>query len=206
MHPDLDAPDRPSDHVAGEERRVLGIALALNATMFVVGLAAGLWAQSMGLIADSLDMLADALAYGLSLAAIGRAPIFKVRVAQVSGTLLALLGAGVVVDVVRRSIEGSDPESRAMLATAALSLVVNAVVIRMLTRLRRGEVHLHAAWLFTRADVIANLGVILSGLLVLLTGSRYPDLVVGLAIGVYVIREAFEILGRARDAQTAGAA
>jgi Co/Zn/Cd efflux system component len=169
--------------------------------MFVVGLAAGIWAQSMGLVADSLDMLADALAYGLSLAAIGRAPLFKARIARVSGTLLGLLGTGVVIDVVRRTIEGSDPESRIMLVTASLSLAVNAVVIRMLSRLRRGEVHLHAAWLFTRADVIANLGVIFSGLLVLLTGSRYPDLVVGLAIGIYVIREALEILHRAREAR-----
>jgi divalent metal cation (Fe/Co/Zn/Cd) transporter len=38
-------------------------------------------------------------------------------------------------------------------------------------------------------------------LLVSLTGSRYPDLVVGTAIGVYVIKEAFEILGEAREAR-----
>lgn len=188
-------------HTAGDERRVLCIALALNATMFVIGLGAGLWAESMGLIADSLDMLADAFAYGLSLAAIGRVPLFKARVARISGTLLALLGAGVVIDVIRRALEGSDPESGIMLATAALSLVVNAIVIRMLTRFRRGEVHLNAAWLFTRADVVANVGVMLSAVLVLVTGSRYPDLVVGLVIGVYVIREAMEILERAREAR-----
>ena len=43
-----------------DQRRVLVIALALNATMFVVGLIAGLIAQSSGLLADALDMLADA--------------------------------------------------------------------------------------------------------------------------------------------------
>jgi Co/Zn/Cd efflux system component len=65
----------------------------------------------------------------------------------------------------------------------------------MLGRFREGEVHLRATWIFTRVDVIANIGVIASGLLVSLTGSRYPDLVAGTAIGVYVIKEAFEILG-----------
>ena len=176
-------------------------ALGLNATMFVVGLAAGLIAESLGLIADSLDMLADALAYGLSLAAISRPALFKARVARLSGTLLLLLGAGVVLDVARRTWLGSDPESGVMMVTAALSLAVNAYVIRLLTRFRRGEVHLRAAWLFTRADVVANIGVIVSGLLVLLTGSRYPDLIVGLAIGAYVIREALEILENARRAR-----
>jgi Co/Zn/Cd efflux system component len=168
--------------------------------MFVVGLGAGLLGESLGLIADSLDMLADALAYGLSLAAIGRPSMFKVRVARMSGTLLLVLGLGVVVDVARRALAGSDPEAGIMLATALLSLVVNATVIRMLTRFRRGEVHLRAAWIFTRADIVANLGVILSAILVFLTGSRYPDLVVGLAIGGYVIREAVEILQRAGQA------
>lgn len=182
------------------ERRVLGTALALNAVMFVVGLAAGIVGHSLGLLADSLDMLADALAYGLSLAAIGRTPLVKARVARMSGTLLLLLGLAVVLDVARRAWMGSDPESGIMFVTALLSLAVNVTVIRMLTRFRRGEVHMRAAWLFTRADVVANLGVVMSALLVRATGSRYPDLAVGLAIGIYVIREAREILGSARRA------
>lgn len=168
--------------------------------MFVVGLVAGLLANSVGLIADSLDMLADALAYGLGLAAIGRTPLFKARIARLSGTLLLLLGLAVLVDVVRRASMGGEPEGSLMLITAILSLIVNATVIRMLARFGRGEVHLRAAWIFTRADVAANIGVILSAILVFLTGSRYPDLVVGGLIGCYVIREAFEIRQSARRA------
>ncbi len=52
------------------ERHTLKTALVLNALMFVIGIAAGLWAQSTGLMADALDMLADALAYSLGLLAI----------------------------------------------------------------------------------------------------------------------------------------
>ncbi len=63
------------------ERRSLRIALALNATMFVVGLVAGVVAESTGLIADSLDMLADALAYAIGLIAISRSALFKTRAA-----------------------------------------------------------------------------------------------------------------------------
>ena len=184
-----------------EERHVLSMAMGLNALMFVVGLVAGLIAESLGLLADSLDMLADALAYGLSIAAVGRPPLFKARVALMSGTLLLLLGGGVVVDAIRRAWVGSEPESLVMVTVAAVSLVVNATVIRMLTRFRKGEVHLRAAWLFTRADVVANVGVIVSGVLVLLTASRIPDIVVGVAIGLFVVSEALEILGRARQAR-----
>ncbi len=63
------------------ERRRLRIALGLNTTMFVVGLVAGVVAESTGLIADSLDMLADALAYAIGLIAISRSAFFKARAA-----------------------------------------------------------------------------------------------------------------------------
>ena len=183
------------------QQRVLRIALALNATMFVVGLVAGLLGQSSGLIADSLDMLADASAYAIALGAVGRSGRFKAGSATLSGVLLLLLGIGVLFDVGRRALLGSQPESLVMIAVAFVSFLANATVLRMLGRYREGEVHLRATWLFTRVDVIANVGVMLSGLLVLLTGSRFPDLVVGGAIGIYVIKEAIEILGEAREAR-----
>ena len=41
---------------------------------------------------------------------------------------------------------------------------------------------MRASWIFTRSDVIANVGVVLAGLLVLVTNSRWPDLIVGAAI------------------------
>jgi Co/Zn/Cd efflux system component len=51
-----------------------------------------------------------------------------------------------------------------------------------------------ASWIFSANDVIANLGVILAGFLVALTGSRYPDLLIGLVIGVIVLNGARRIL------------
>lgn len=182
------------------ERRALGIALALNATMFVTEAIAGLLADSSALLADALDMLADAIGYGIAMFAIGRSALLKVRAAQASGLMLGILGVSVIVEAVRRAIVGSAPEGAVMLVIAMLSLIVNATVLRMLARYREGDVHLRASWIFTRADVIANIAVILAGLLVSATGSRMPDLIIGLAIGVYVIREALEI--RSIAAQT----
>lgn len=179
------------------------IALVLNAAMFVVDLLGGLLGESSGLIADSLDMLADAAAYGIALAAIHRSPAFKARSAGLSGVLLLLLGMGVVVDVVRRFLAGSAPQGPVMIGVAALALVANVIVLRLLSRFKKGEVHLHAAWIFTRADVLANLGVILGGILVMLLHSPLPDLVMGLAIGLFVIREATRILARASRARAA---
>ena len=114
-----------------------------------------------------------------------------------------MLGLGVLLDVGRRAFFGSEPESLVMIGVAGMSLAVNATVLRLLARFREGEVHLRATWIFTRADVIANIGVIASGLLVLLLDSRCPDLIAGTAIGCYVVKEALEILREAREEKAA---
>ena len=176
-----------------EERKTLTIALILNALMFVVGLIAGIIAQSTALIADSLDMLADSFAYFLGLMAVGRTAKLKKRIAITSGGLLCFLGLGIVFEVGRRAWFGSFPESSLMIVVACISLIINTIVLKLLKKFRNGEVHLRATWIFTRVDVVANIGVIISGFLVLLTKSRYPDLIVGFAIGLYVIKEALEI-------------
>lgn len=186
-----------------QERRILRIALVLNAIMAVVGGVAGWIAESTGLLADALDMLSDATAYAIGLIAIGRTARFKANAALLSGSVLLVLGVGVLVEVGRRIIYGAEPLSGWMIGTALLSLVVNFTVLRMLAPLKSGEVHLRATWLFTRADVVANLGVILAGALVLWLGSPYPDFIIGALIGLYVIKEAVEILGDARRAGTA---
>jgi cation diffusion facilitator family transporter len=196
-----------ADNVKSEaERRVVRWALVLNAGMFVIGGAAGLIAQSSGVLADALDMLADASAYAIALIAIGRPASFKQRAASASGWILAILGVGVVIDAVRRALGESAPDAWIMLPIATLSLLVNATVLRMLHPFRKGEVHLRATWVFTRTDVIANLGVIVAALVVLGTGLRWPDVAIGIAIGLYVIKEAIEILRDSRADRRAASA
>jgi Co/Zn/Cd efflux system component len=46
---------------------------------------------------------------------------------------------------------------------------------------------------------VANLGVILAGVLVYWLRVPYPDYVIGTLIGLYVIKEAIEILRDARS-------
>lgn len=190
----------PSSNPAqAKERATLRVALVLNAAMFVVGMTVGLWAQSTGLMADALDMLADASAYAIALMAVTRGPAFKRNAARWSGTLLVFLGAGILLDVLRRGLIGSEPKGLAMMAYSIVSLAVNSTVLRMLAKFRHGEIHLRATWIFTRVDVLANLGVFSAGVLVWLTGLWVFDLLAGFAIGSYVVKESVEILREAKQ-------
>lgn len=187
-----------------QERKILMIALALNATMAVVGGIAGWIGQSTGLLADALDMLSDATAYAIGLVAIGRTASFKANAATLSGIALLLLGLGVLFEVGRRVVYGAEPASGWMIGTAIVSFIVNMSVLRMLAPLKSGEVHLRATWIFTRADIVANVGVVAAGVLVFWLRSPIPDYVIGTLIGLYVVKEAGEILVEARLARRGG--
>ena len=191
---------RAGDAETPEQRRVLKIALGLNATMFVIGVTAGLIAGSSGLIADGLDMFADATAYAIGLAAVSRGPRFKANAARTSGFLLLALGVGVLADAARRVLFGEQPEGWIMILVACLALAVNSSVLRMLSKQRNKEVHIRATVIFTRVDVIANIAVIISGIIVIASGFRFIDLIVGAAIGAYIIKESLEILSEAKEA------
>ena len=182
------------------ERKTLRVALALNLTMFVIGTIAGLLAESTGLLADALDMLTDAITYGLSLMAISRGLAFKKNAARWSGGILVVLGFGIILDVVRRWFFGSEPVGSVMMVYSTVSFAVNLYVLTQVAKFHRGEVHLRASYICTRADVIANLAVFASGGIVAVTGLSIVDLIIGSLIGLYVLKEAVEILVEAKEA------
>ena len=67
---------------------------------------------------------------------------------------------------------------------------------------RSGEVHMRATWIFTRNDVIANLGVITAGILVAYFSTAIPDLVIGCIISAVVIRGGIQIINEAKEARS----
>lgn len=182
-----------------EQSRVLVILLAINAVMFVVELVFGVLSQSTALIADSLDMLADATVYAIGLYAVGKAAIKKVNAAHLSGIFQMLLGVSVLIDVLRRWFYGSEPESFLMLVVGAVALVANIICVILISKHREGEVHMRASWIFSKNDVIANIGIIIAGALVYFMDSRYPDLIIGLLITLLVLRGGVLIVKDARQ-------
>jgi cation diffusion facilitator family transporter len=181
------------------QRRVLLALLLINALMFFLEFAMGLIGQSTGLIADSLDMLADATVYGLALYAIGRGLAAKARAAHLSGLFQVALAIGVMLDVGRRFMHGSEPESTLMMGIGSMALAANISCLALLARHRKGEIHMRASWIFSRNDVLANLGVMISGALVAWLDSSLPDLLIGLAIAVMVLTGGISILRQARQ-------
>lgn len=187
------------EETEGLERRTLRLLLAINAMMFAFEAVAGWLGDSTGLMADSLDMLADASVYGIALFAVGRSPRLQVKAAAASGVLQLALGIGVLVDVWRRYQYGSEPVSTLMISVGAVAFAANVGCLMLLAKHREGGVHMRASWIFSTNDVLANIGVIVSGALVAVLGSPIPDLAIGTVISALVLCGGVRILRDARS-------
>lgn len=181
-----------------EQKGVLISLLSVNAFMFVFEICVGWYAQSTGLIADSFDMLADAIVYGIGIYAIGKSIQHKAKAALLSGWFQGVLGFMILVDVFRRIFIGSEPMSVLMITVGIIALMANVYCLRLIDKHKDGEVHMRASWIFSKNDVIANIGVILGGLLVWLLNSRWPDLVIGSLIAFVIFNGAVHIIIDAR--------
>ncbi|MEW5800301.1 MAG: cation transporter [Bacteroidota bacterium] len=177
------------------ERKLLYQVLAINFFFFLLEMTTGFISHSMGLVADSLDMLADAIVYGLSLYAIGHSIEKKKSVAKISGYFQFTLAVIGFAEVVRRFLGlGEVPTFEMMIGISFFALIGNTASLYLLQKSKSKEAHIQASMIFTSNDVIVNIGVIVAGVLVYLTTSNLPDLIVGTAVFVLVVRGAYRIL------------
>lgn len=181
----------------GDRRRILYFVLTINLLMFGFELAAGLWANSTALLADSLDMLADALVYVVSLWAVSRGLRPRAFAALSNAALEGLLGLAVLAQVGYHIVTPVVPVGNAIMIVAGIAMTANSVCGALLLRFRHDDINMRAVWLCTRNDVLGNAGTILAGALVLVLGSKWPDLVIGGLLAMMLIRTS---AGVGRDA------
>lgn len=180
---------------ANVERKLLWQVLSINFFFFALEILMGFISNSMGLVADSLDMLADSLVYGLALFAIGGTITRKKNVAKASGYFQIILAIFGITEVIRRFLGlGDVPTFQTMIVISTLALIGNATSLYLLQKSKNAEAHMQASMIFTSNDVIINIGVILAGVLVFITNSKIPDLVVGAIVFFIVARGAYRIL------------
>lgn len=178
-----------------EEQKLLWQVLAINFFFFALEMLTGLIYNSMGVVADSLDMLADSLVYGLTLFAVGGSLARKKNIAKASGYFQLSLAVFGFAEVIRRFLGyGEVPDFQMMIIISILALMGNTACLYLLQKSKSKEAHMQASMIFTSNDVIINLGVIVAGVLVFLTSSKLPDLIIGTIIFIIVGRGAYRIL------------
>ena len=178
-------------------RRILWVAFGINVVMFFIEIIAGFLGGSMSLRADALDFLGDAANYAIALAVIGLSLQWRAGAALLKGGVMGLFGLWVAGSIAYNAIIATVPQAEIMGAIGLLALAANVSVATLLYRYRRSDSQAMSVWLCTRNDCIANLGVILAGAGVWLSGTPWPDIAVagivaylGMSSAVRVVRRA----------------
>ncbi len=185
-------------------RRVLWIVMALNAALFAAEFSVGLWAHSSALMADSLDALGDAGIYLLTLVVMTGSVRARAGASLLKGALQGGFGLFVIVEVIRRALSGETPDAGLMTVMSLVALSVNVTAFALLTRFKNEDLNLRSVWLCSRNDLANNLGVLAAAALVAWTGTRWPDLIVGLLVATLFLQTSFTVLRSARREWTTG--
>jgi cobalt-zinc-cadmium efflux system protein len=181
------------------QRRTLLLVLALNFGLFLALGVAGWLADSSALLANAADNASDSAVYLISFLAVGRAPRWKKTAATLSGVLLLLFAFGVLADVGRRWLMGTEPIGPTMMVMALAAALVNLWCLKLLRNVDGDDVNMRAAETFSFNDFVSNGGILVAGGLVLWLGQAWPDLIVGALVALMAAMGAFEILSDVRD-------
>ncbi|WP_277245567.1 cation transporter [Micrococcus terreus] len=188
------------------KRTVLTVAL-LNLGYMVVEMSVALAVGSVSLFADSVDFFEDFAVNLLIFLALGWSLQRRAALGEVMAVIILLpaLAAGWMAVV--KFGDPDPPDPLALVVTAGGAVLVNLICTVLLSRFRHdGGSLTTAAFLAARNDVIANVAIIVMGLVTAWTLSGWPDLVLGVLIVVLNATAAKEVWETATEEQLAARA
>ena len=194
------------ERARSESRRVLTVVLALTAGFTVVEVIGGLLTGSLALLADAGHMLSDNLSLGLALFAAWLAgqpatpeksfgyKRAEILAALANGVTLVAISIWIFVAAYSRLQEPPEVLGGWMLAIAALGLLVNAAGALILSRSAQESLNAQGAFRHVVADALGSIGVMVAALVIVLTGWRYADPLVSVAIGALILASSWSLL------------
>ena len=180
------------------ERRFL-LSLALTGLILVAEVVGGLWTGSLALLSDAAHVFLDLFALGMSYVALrlaARPPNdrhtygyhrMQVLAALANGATLFLVAFGIFREAWERFRDPAPVLAGPMLIVAVIGLVVNLAVALVLREHDHHDLNVRSAFLHVLGDALASVGVIVAGVVILLTGWHWVDPLVSVLIGVIIV-------------------
>jgi cobalt-zinc-cadmium efflux system protein len=191
--------------------RAFAIGTALNLGFVVAEIAFGLLANSMALLADAAHNFGDVLGLllGWGAAWLARRPPTRRRtygwgrssiLAALLNATILLIGVGAIgVEAVHRLLAPEPVREGVVILVAAVGILINGATALLFLRGRGHDINVRAQFVHMAADAGVSAGVVLAGLLILLTGWVWLDPAVSLAIGAVIVATTWGLLRESID-------
>jgi cobalt-zinc-cadmium efflux system protein len=180
--------------------------VVLTLGIFLLELVGGILSNSLALLSDAGHVFADVFALGLSWVALSLAGLpadrkktfgylrAEVLAATINGVTLCLVAIWIFVEAFHRIGKPQEVKSLEMFLIAVIGLVVNGIVFLKLRGVAQHSLNVKSAFLHVLGDMLASLGAIAGGIIMLVTGLYVVDPIVSVLIGLVILRGAFGIL------------
>ena len=175
-------------------RRILWVALVINAGMFLVEIVASMMAGSSALQADALDFLGDTANYAVSLFVLGMSLRRRAMASVLKGATMGALGLWVVGNTVHHLLAGTVPEAHVMGGVAVAALIANGTVAILLYAFRENDSNMRSVWICSRNDALGNIAVLGAAGGVFATGTGWPDFAVAGIIAALALSGATQMV------------
>ncbi|HSG34240.1 MAG TPA: cation diffusion facilitator family transporter [Sphingomonadaceae bacterium] len=174
--------------------RAFAIGVLLNSAFVVIEATFGFLSGSMALVADAghnlSDVLALLIAWGANIMSSRPAPSRFTYGYKSSSILAALANAGlllvavgaIAIETLRRFVVPAEVEGMTMIVVAGIGVVINTATALLFLSGRKRDLNIRGAFLHMAADALVSVGVVVAGVLILVTGLRWIDPVTSLVI------------------------
>ena len=191
--------------------RAFAIGLLLNLAFVVLGVIAGVAANSTALLADAAHNLGDALGLAMAWGAMRLARRARSArrtygyrrttiIAALTNAMLILVAiGGVAWEAVSRLGEAHPVEGGIVAAVAAVGVAINAAAAALFAADRHGDVNLRGAFLHQVADAAVSAGVVIAGLIVWQTGWYWVDPATSLVVSAVILVGTLRLFREAMD-------
>ena len=184
----------------------MAAAVAVTLAFVVAEALAGWFGNSLALLSDAGHNLTDAAALGLSWYALRmaekpshhgmtfgyhRVGVFAALANAVSLVIIALV---IGFEAIERLRDPEPASGRLMVVVALTAIVVNVWISVRLHRGAKHDMNIRSAYLHMVGDAVSALGVVLAGVLVLITQSTLADPVVSLMIAALILYSSYDVL------------
>jgi cobalt-zinc-cadmium efflux system protein len=203
VHPDI--------HARSSAQRNMLVVISITTGIMIAEIIGGLLANSLALLSDAGHMLTDILALGLSLAAMKfarRPPTpaktfgfyrLEILAAFFNGMLLLVISLYIFYEAYHRLIDPREIKGLFMLLVAATGLLANGVGIAVLRKSAHSSLNVRSAFFHLVGDTVSSVGVIVGGIVIILTGWYVVDPIISILIGGLILRGAYSLVRESID-------
>jgi cobalt-zinc-cadmium efflux system protein len=186
-------------HAPDATGRAFMIGITLNTLFILAEVGFGLAARSLALLADAGHNVSDVLGLCMAWGAVWlgqKKPSARFTYGLRSSSILAALAnaifllvatGGIAWEAVVRLFNPEPVESGLVMAVAAVGIVINGATAMLFMAGRKNDLNIRAAFAHMAADALVSAGVVIAGLLILLTGWSWLDPAVGLVISAVIV-------------------